>query len=143
LGASGASQYIKAMMETPYRPAAHLFPAAASANKNIFYNSNGSPKTLSQIYNHFQAKFDDVTGGQPIEVARAPAVDKSYTRDLSFERMYGDNIQKFVRTMPSITGFESGSFFEGLFGQKKPSWMQNHINAQSLFLTLTMLDSSK
>jgi len=139
LGAHGASQFINAMQEAPYRPAAFLFPSAASANKNIFYHSDGSPKKFNEIYNHFSKKFEDVT---PVQTA-SHDTDRSYTRDIQFERMYGQNIQKFVRDMPGIQGFESGQVFHDLFANDVRSLMQSPINSQSLFLTLTMLDDPK
>ncbi len=143
LGASGAAKYITAMQETPYRPAAHLLPAAASSNKNIFYNSDGSPKSFTQIYNHFETKFGNVTEVQMAESAPSPMVDKSYRRDISFERMYGTGIDKFVRSMPLIDGFKNMNHFGNLFASDITSLMQNQVNTQSLFLTLTMLDSPK
>lgn len=143
LGAGGASKYINAMQSNPNRPAAELLPSAANANKNIFYNSNGSKKSLNQIYNHFQAKFNDITPAQTAKVDVTPAVDKSYRRDIMFERMYGNGVQDFVRDMPSIDGFVAGNYFEGLFGEDIGSIMQNRVKNQSLFLTLTMLDLPK
>ena len=146
LGAGGASKFIKAMQETPYRPAAFLLPSAASANKNIFYNTDGSPKSLNDIYKHFERKIDDVSPVQIAKSAKTHAVDKldnSYSRDIRFERMYGDNIAQYVRAMPEIKGFESGSFFQGLYGDKVASLMQKNINQSSLFLTLTTLDLPK
>ncbi len=143
LGANGASQYIKAMQENPYQPAAHLLPAAAAANKNIFYKSDGSMKSLSQIYNDFEAKLGKVTEVQTAKVRQPHAVDKFYQRDLSFERMYGNGVQNFVNAIPSIDGFKAGNYFDGLFGNEVSSLLQNNVKNQSLFLTLTMLDLPK
>ena len=47
LGAGGAKQLLKA---SPDAIAANIMPAAARANKSIFYDSNGSPKTVSGVY---------------------------------------------------------------------------------------------
>ena len=143
LGAGGASKFITAMQETPYRPAAYLLPAAASANKNIFYNSDGSPKNFVEIYNNFEAKFGEVTEVQTAQNETVDATDRSYTRDISFERMYGDKVAEFVRAMPAIDGFKGGSFFEGLYGKNLSALMQKNAAQNSLFLTLTMLDSPK
>lgn len=144
LGASGASNFIKAMQDDPYRPAAFLFPSAASSNKNVFYNSDGSPKTLEQIYKTFAGKFNNVTEGQMVHndaVQQTKAIaNNQYTRDIQFERLYGDTVANFVRDMPSVSGFESGSFFEGIYGQKMSDIMQKSISQNALFLTLTMLD---
>lgn len=147
LGAGGASQFIKAMQENPYRPAAFLFSSAASANKNVFYNSDGSPKSFDQIYKTFADKFGESTTGHHAENAPAHTVDKivdnTYRRDVRFERMYGDDVMNFVHAMPSVKGFESGSFFDGLYGDKVAGLMQNQVNQNALFLTLTMLDLPK
>jgi hypothetical protein len=150
LGAGGASKFIKAMQETPSRPAAYLMPAAASANKNIFYNTDGSPKSLEQIYKRFEAKFGEATdihlaeNHMPHAVEKTvEKIDRTYRRDIQFERMYGDNITTYVRGMPSVKGFEGGSFFEGLYGERVSSLPQNRTTQNALFLTLTMLDLPK
>lgn len=143
LGAGGASKFIKAMQEYPYKPAAHLLPSAASANKNIFYKSGGSMKSLTQIYNDFEAKFGEVTEVQIAEVTQSKAINKSYVRDIQFERMYGDRVAQFVNDLPRMSGFESSSFFENMFGDDVASVMQNGFKDQSLFLTLAMLDLPK
>ena len=73
LGAAGASNFINAMQDNPYQDGATLFPAAAKANKNVFYDSQtGRPRTLSQIYDFFDRKFDQ-THSADIQTARAPA----------------------------------------------------------------------
>ena len=100
LGAGGAAKYIKAMQENPYRPAAHLLPSAASANKNIFYNSDGSMKSLTQIYNDFEAKFGESKQVQTAQNTPTHAVDKTYKPDIQFERMYGQNIDHFRHHIP-------------------------------------------
>lgn len=143
LEAGGASKFIQAMQETPYRPAAYLLPAAASSNKNIFYKSDGSPKSLTQIYNDFEAKFGDVTEVQTAEVKPSPSSQKTYTRDIQFERLYGDKVAQFVNELPQVNGFENGSFFEGMFGDDVASIMQKGFSQRSLFLTLAMLDFPK
>lgn len=143
LGAGGASKFIKAMQEHPYKSAAHLLPTAASVNKNIFYKSDGSMKSLTQIYNDFEAKFGEVTEVQTAEVTMSATESKPYTRDVRFERMYGDKVTQFVNDLPRMSGFESGSFFENMFGNDVASMMQNGFKDQSLFLTLAMLDLPK
>jgi len=150
LGASGASNFIKAMQDDPFQPAAMLLPAAARSNKNIFYNSNGSQKSLTQIYNDFQAK---IGGGKKVHVADNDAImppnnkvalaDTTYRRDVQFERMYGDVITQFVRDFPSVDGFQNNDFFSDFLMSNTSSMMQNRRIDQSLFLTLTMLDAPK
>lgn len=58
LGLGGAKQFLGAMAANPDRAGAGMFPAAARANRNIFYAANGSQRSLSEIYSRFAAKLD-------------------------------------------------------------------------------------
>lgn len=58
LGLGGARSFLKSMDANPDRAAAGLFPAAARANRGIFYASNGRPRTLQEVYNRMAAKLD-------------------------------------------------------------------------------------
>jgi hypothetical protein len=58
LGLGGARSFLSAMQTSPNRSGATMFPAAARANRSIFYASNGQPRTLGQIYDRFAAKLD-------------------------------------------------------------------------------------
>ena len=58
LGVGGASRFLGAMEESPGRTGASMFPAAARANRSIFYAQNGQPRTLSDIYSRFAGKLD-------------------------------------------------------------------------------------
>jgi len=58
LGAGGASDFLKTMRGNPNAPAASVLPDAAAANESVFYNADGTPRSVSQIYHHFAQKFD-------------------------------------------------------------------------------------
>jgi len=58
LGQGGAAKFLGAMESNPGRTGAAMFPAAARANRGIFYASNGQPRTLSEIYSRFAGKLD-------------------------------------------------------------------------------------
>ena len=58
LGLGGATKFLGTMASSPDRTGAGMFPAAARANRNIFYASNGQPRTLSDIYSRFAGKLD-------------------------------------------------------------------------------------
>ncbi|ODP39041.1 flagellar biosynthesis protein FlgJ [Sphingomonas turrisvirgatae] len=58
LGLGGARKFLKAMDASPDRSGAALFPAAARANRGIFYSPNGTPRSLGQIYERFAGKLD-------------------------------------------------------------------------------------
>jgi hypothetical protein len=55
LGAGGATKFLKAMQANPDACAAKLFPAAARANKAVFYD-HGRPCSLSEIREKFATK---------------------------------------------------------------------------------------
>ena len=61
LGAGGATKFLTAQAADPNTSAASVVPAAARANHSIFYNKNGSARTLAEVRDHFAAKL----GGTP------------------------------------------------------------------------------
>lgn len=74
LGAGGASKFLNAIKENPDATAANLFPSAAKANKNVFYDtSTGKPRSVSQIYTKFAAKFDAPAAPSETRTAYASA----------------------------------------------------------------------
>ncbi|MDE1901124.1 MAG: transglycosylase SLT domain-containing protein [Alphaproteobacteria bacterium] len=68
LGAGGASDFLNTMRATPNASAASVLPQAAAANPAVFYNKNGTPRTLQQIYQHFARNFN---GTGTVQVASA------------------------------------------------------------------------
>ena len=70
LGSGGAAKFLNGMRENPNAPAASLLPAAAQANKSIFF-SNGAPVTLAAIYERFDRKFNDGAAATPTALTLA------------------------------------------------------------------------
>lgn len=62
LGLGGARQFLSSMQSNPGASAASLFPAAARANRGVFFNSDGSARSLSDVYQRFAAKLGDGAG---------------------------------------------------------------------------------
>ncbi len=61
MGASGASSFLNALDDNPLQTAADLYPAAARANQGVFYDRvSGEARTLAQVYDFFDQKFQDV-----------------------------------------------------------------------------------
>lgn len=56
LGAAGAKKFLTTMASNPGATGAALFPQAASANRNVFFERDGSPRSLSAIYQRFADK---------------------------------------------------------------------------------------
>jgi hypothetical protein len=65
LGASGAAKFLTAHESDPQAAAAPLFPAAAAANRSVFFDKDGSARTLLDIRNRFAAKLDQTDSGLP------------------------------------------------------------------------------
>lgn len=66
LGAGQASAFLKERDENPLQPAAYLFPAAAKANRNVFYDrATGRAKSMDEVYAFFDKKFDLKETGVP------------------------------------------------------------------------------
>ena len=59
LGAGGASRFLAAHEADPDASAAAVMPSAARANRWVFYNRNGTPRTLEQVRQRFAAKMGD------------------------------------------------------------------------------------
>lgn len=68
LGPDGASRLIGAAISQPQASAAAMFPAAAAANRSIFYDRSGSPSSAAAVYAKLTGHY---------EVARALAFASS------------------------------------------------------------------
>ena len=58
LGAGGAADLVRLRETTPQVSAAAHFPAAAAANRPIFYAPDGSPRTAEQVYAKLATGYD-------------------------------------------------------------------------------------
>jgi hypothetical protein len=69
LGLAGATRFLQTMQANPGATGASMFPAAASANHNVFFASDGSARSLSDIY----SRFADKLGSAGAAASGAPA----------------------------------------------------------------------
>jgi Transglycosylase SLT domain len=74
LGSAGAVDFLSAHDDDPNAAAAPLFPAAAAANRAIFYTAAGAPRSLGEIRASFAAKLGGSAppGGSAGAVSGAP-----------------------------------------------------------------------
>jgi hypothetical protein len=79
LGLGGATKFLQAKNANPDQPAADLFPSAASANKNVFYDASGKKKSLNEVYAFFAKKMDSAGEGHSAVAssAQTPAASSS------------------------------------------------------------------
>lgn len=73
LGAGGAAKLIGAAQDNPRASAVALFPNAAAANRPIFYNSNGSARSVSEVYADLDQRFARAASSPAARFAMASA----------------------------------------------------------------------
>jgi len=71
LGPAGAEEFLTAYDADPAASAAAILPAAATANRSIFYREDGSARTLAEIRGRFAEKMQQ-GGGGPLPPAPLP-----------------------------------------------------------------------
>jgi hypothetical protein len=71
LGSAGANRLISAAIRSPDASAAGLFPDGARANRSIFYNSDGSPRSVAHVYNVLVSKHQANPQGRFAALSRA------------------------------------------------------------------------
>lgn len=73
LGQGGAKTFLKAMASNPDQRADALLPSAARANRPIFYDKGGAPRSVSEIYARFEKKLGSESGAAVASAERTPA----------------------------------------------------------------------
>jgi hypothetical protein len=74
MGANGAASFLNARDENPIQNAADLFPRAALANRNVFYEpETGKARTLEEVYAFFDNKFNGAGSASAKETLIAEA----------------------------------------------------------------------
>ncbi len=101
LGAQGAEKMFRAGLQNPDTVAVSLFPRQAQANRAIFYDSGGNPRSIKQVYQVLTTKHEggatagfsvqqlagQGAGGQAKEAA--PVMPSRFSRDdMSFTGLF-------------------------------------------------------
>lgn len=71
LAAGGAGQFLTALQSDPAQSAASLFPTAANANRAIFYDDAGAPRSLGEVMELVRGKMASAMGDLPPGVGLA------------------------------------------------------------------------
>jgi hypothetical protein len=71
LGVGGAAKLISSAEDSPNVSAARIFPNAAAANRSIFYDRQGSARSLSEVYGLLNARYADAATSQVTRTALA------------------------------------------------------------------------
>lgn len=103
MGASGAAGFLNAMKENPLETAADLFPRAARANRNVFYDSKtGEARTLAGVYDFFAKKFTASESVQPeARIAVETEPEREETASFLPETLYLSHLKSSLDALRS------------------------------------------
>ncbi|MGE0231446.1 MAG: hypothetical protein AB7S46_06660, partial [Flavobacteriaceae bacterium] len=110
LGAGGASDLINSAANDPDGIAALRFPAAARANRSIFYDRSGAPRGNAEVYNALVAKHGEsgdatqYASGQPMTLTAFAAARRSEAMFQSLFTDTGSRISAFAPASRAGTG---------------------------------------
>jgi hypothetical protein len=71
LGVAGAAKLINSAVDDPQASAAKMFPGAAAANRSIFYDKQGSARSVSDVYAVLNSRYDSAAGSSATQAALA------------------------------------------------------------------------
>ena len=71
MGVGGASRLINSAVDDPQASAARMFPSAASANRSIFYDKQGSARSVADLYAVLNARYAAAAGSSATQSALA------------------------------------------------------------------------
>ncbi|MDP3869932.1 transglycosylase SLT domain-containing protein [Phenylobacterium sp.] len=74
MGAGGATGMIRNAEKNPTALAADIYPKEAAANKTIFFNSDGSKRSMREVYSGLTATADDTGVTPPLGSGALPSI---------------------------------------------------------------------
>ncbi len=72
LGAGGAARFLTAHAQSPDASAAAMFPEAAAANRPVFFDARGAPRSLEAVRARFASRLAEAGGGAVSSAASIP-----------------------------------------------------------------------
>jgi hypothetical protein len=84
-GSAGAGRLIETASTRPAANAADMFPAAARANRSIFYDRQGQARTVAGVYAELQRRYQLARTNVQVDGSSAVAVESSSSRARSTE----------------------------------------------------------
>jgi len=146
LGAGGAASFLNAKDENPLQSAADIFPKAARANHNVFYDKEtGAARSVAQVYDFFDQKFQAEPKGQS---APAIAEDTEHYASLysanpkslssSLVMLRAQEMRDNASNVTNILRIESSTKNQGNFGGLNLFGLSNNgALSSSLFTQIT------
>lgn len=78
LGADGAAKFLSALGANPDQPAAGLLPKAASANRSIFYDDAGNPRSVAAVMGLIRGRMESALAAEGISADAMMAGGMAY-----------------------------------------------------------------
>ncbi|MEO0464078.1 MAG: transglycosylase SLT domain-containing protein [Pseudomonadota bacterium] len=108
LGAGGAGRFLSAMQSDPGQSAAALFRRPAAANRAVFYEASGAPRTLAGVMDFLSAKLERA-GAAPRSAeiagyARATALSAGVPYLITAEEVFEPRNPPLVTAPPTSLG---------------------------------------
>jgi len=115
LGLGGAKSFLQTMQSNPGASGAAMFPAAARANRSIFYDASGNARSLGDIYQRFAAKLDKGAAKVGATSLASDALDGSGAT--AFAKAYGTSAFETAKanfaSLASVTGLGDAQVITG------------------------------
>lgn len=114
MGVGGASKLIRNAENNPGAPAAGLFPAAADANRPIFYDRSGQARSVAEVYSvltsrYAQAVNSPVTRTAMASAGTAPTADATGTAAVAAV----PSNARYLSSFPDLRTAQVASFADG------------------------------
>lgn len=140
MGANGAASFLNARDENPLQTAADIFPKAAKANRNVFYDrETGNARTLEQVYQFFAAKFapaeSQETQDKAVAVAKAQTPDENLFRSFTSNKLSDSVVMQRSAAMrrESEDGYTGNTTAYGRNRQESSVFTKRDENASPFF----------
>jgi hypothetical protein len=108
LGLGGAKSFLQTMQSNPGASGAAMFPAAARANRNVFYDASGNARSLGEIYQRFSAKLDRGAAAVGATSLASDALDGSGARGFPAVGNGFETARANFQSLASMTGPMTG-----------------------------------
>lgn len=100
LGLGGADKFLRARQQNAMQTGADLFPGAAAANRNVFYDASGRKKTVEEIYQFFAKKMGPTNAGDPVTLVASRTPSRQASPVMTSSSGFGQ-IEAAMDTMTS------------------------------------------
>jgi hypothetical protein len=105
MGVGGAAKLINNAEDNPQASAARLFPNAAAANRSIFYDRQGSARSVSEVYSVLTSRYAGAANSQATQTALAMYGNTAPTTAVASAALPASSIDNaaYLSTFPNVS----------------------------------------